>query len=135
MGTGPDGQPVQGTSGSQWGWAITEGAQNKEAAFQFLNWLTGTTGGKMWAFNGGIPGNTAVLTDPEVVAKIPQFEMLAEAMPYRHIFPLTSVTGDLVTTFNDAIVAAVTGTKEPKAALDEANAKMADILKGAGYIK
>ena len=135
MGTGPDGKPVQGTSGSQWGWGIPAGSKNQEAAYKFIEWLTGKEGGKMWALNGGIPGNSAVLSDAEVVAKIPQFKMLAEAMPYRHIFPLTTVTGDLVTTFNEAIVAAVTGTKDPKKALDDANAKMIEIMKGAGYIQ
>jgi multiple sugar transport system substrate-binding protein len=131
----PDGKITYGTSGSQWGWAVPAGSKKQEAGYKFIEWLTGPEGGKMWALNGGIPGNARVLADPEVVAKIPQFKMLAEIMPIRHIFPLTTVTGDLVTTFNDAIVAAVTGTKDPKAALDDANAKMTDILTKSGEIK
>ena len=36
---------------------------------------------------------------------------------------------------NEAIVAAVAGTKDPKAAADEAATKLTDILKNGGYIK
>ena len=53
----------------------------------------------------------------------------------RHLVPSTTVTGDMVTAIDDAIVAAVTGTKDPKSALDEAAAKMTTMLTQAGYIK
>ena len=92
-------------------------------------------GGKLWALNGGIPSNQLVLTDPEVVAQIPQFKMLGEVMPFRHLVPSTTVTGEIVTAMDDAIVAAVTGTKDPQTALDEAADKMTALLTQAGYIK
>jgi multiple sugar transport system substrate-binding protein len=131
----PDGTVVHGTGGSSWGWVIPSGAKNPLAAYKFIEWLTGPEGGKMWALNGGIPSNQLALTDPEVAQKIPQFKMLGEVMPIRHLVPSTTVTGDMVTAIDDAIVAAVTGTKDPKSALDEAAAKMTTMLTQAGYIK
>lgn len=130
---GKDGKEIDATGGSQWGWAIPSGSKNQEAAYKFIEWVTSKEGAKMWAFNGGIPGNNEALADPEVVEKIPQFKMLAEAMPNRHIFPPTTVTSELVTAFNEGIVAAVTGVKQPKQALDDAAAKMTELLKSAGY--
>lgn len=131
----PDGSVKRGQGASQWAWVVPAGAQNKEAGYKFIEWLTGKQGAKLWALNGGIPSNTEALSDPEVVAQVPQFELLAEAMPYRNLFPNTTVTPELVNAFNEAIVAAVAGTKTPQQALDDAAAKMEESLKAAGYIK
>lgn len=131
----PDGTIVHGTGGSSWGWVIPAGAKNGLAAYKFIEWLTGAEGGKQWALNGGIPSNQLALTDPEVAEKIPQFKMLGEVMPIRHLVPSTTVTGEIVLAINDAITAAVAGTKDPKTALDEAAAKMTTLLTDAGYIK
>jgi len=131
----PDGKVVHGTGGSSWGWVIPSGSKNGAAAYKFIEWLTGHEGGKMWALNGGIPSNQEALSDPEVAAKIPQFKMLGEVMPIRHLVPSTTVTSDMVTAINEAVVASVTGTKEPKAAMDECAAKMTEMLQKAGYIK
>jgi ABC-type glycerol-3-phosphate transport system substrate-binding protein len=130
-----DGTVVHGTGGSSWGWVIPSGSKNGKAAYKFIEWLTGPEGGKQWALNGGIPSNQLALTDPEVAQKIPQFKMLGEVMPIRHLVPSTTVTGDMVTAIDEAVVAAVTGTKDPKAALDDAAKKMTDLLTQAGYIK
>jgi multiple sugar transport system substrate-binding protein len=129
------GNIVRRTGGSQWGWAIPSGAKNQEAAYKFIEWLTSKEGGKEWALNGGIPGNIQALSDPEVVAKIPQFKMLAEVMPNRSIFPVLTVSTDMVPMVDEAIVAAVTGTKSPKQALDDVALKLTDSLKKGGYIK
>jgi multiple sugar transport system substrate-binding protein len=130
-----DGTIKRSVSGSQWGWAIPAGSKNQEAAYKFIEWLTGKEGATMWAMNGGIPSNLDALTDPEVVAKVPQFKLLAEVMPFRHIFPATTVSGDLVNIYNEAINSTVAGAKEPKAALDDAALKMEEALKKGGYIK
>ena len=128
-----DGTIKHSTGGSQWGWVVPAGSKNPEAAYKFIEWLTSKEGATQWALNGGIPGNIEALSDPAVTAKIPQFKLLAEVMPYRQIVPPTLVTSDMVTTINEAIVAAVTGTKDPKAALDDAAAKIKDMLEKAGY--
>lgn len=128
-----DGTIKRVTGGSQWGWGIPAGAKNPKAAYKFIEWLTSKEGATLWALNGGIPGNTEALSDPEVVAQIPQFKLLAEVMPYRQIIPPTTVTADLVTIMNEAVVAAVTATKTPQQALDDAAAKMKEMLEKAGY--
>jgi len=128
-----DGSIKRTTGGSQWGWGIPAGAKNPLAAYKFIEWLTSKEGATLWAMNGGIPGNTLALSDPEVVAKIPQFALLAEVMPYRQIVPPTTVTSDMVTTINEAVAAAVTGTKTAQQALDDAAAKLKTMLEEAGY--
>ena len=130
-----DGTIKRHTGGSQWSWAIPACSENQLEAYKFIEWLTSPEGAKLWALNGGIPGNIKALSDPEVVAKIPQFALLAEVMPYRSIFPTLTVSPEMLPVVNEAVVAAVAGTKDPKAAADEAATKLIEILKNGGYIK
>jgi len=130
-----DGTIKRHTGGSQWGWAIPACSQNQQEAYKFIEWLTGPVGAKFWALNGGIPGNIKALSDPDVLAKIPQFGLLAEVMPYRSIFPTLTVSPEMLPIVNEGIVAAVLGTKDPQTAADEMAAKLTDILKQGGYIK
>lgn len=129
-----DGTVQRGQGGSQWAWVIPSTAQNNTDAYKFIEWLTSEEGAKLWALNGGIPSNSDALSDPDVVAQIPQFELLAEAMQYRHLFPITTVSPIMITAFNDAINAAAAGVVAPQDALDEAAATMQDALQEAGYI-
>lgn len=131
----PDGTIKRHTGGSQWGWAIPACSENQLEGYKFIEWLTGPEGAKKWALNGGIPGNIRALNDPEVVAKVPQFKLLAEVMPYRSIFPTLTVSPEMLPVVNEGIVAAVSGTKDPKAAADEMAVKLTEILKSGGYIK
>jgi ABC-type glycerol-3-phosphate transport system substrate-binding protein len=128
-----DGSIQRKTGGSQWGWGIPAGAPNPEAAYKFIEWLTSKEGASLWALNGGIPSIQEALMDPAVVAEIPQFELLGQVMPFRYIVPPTTVTADMVTAINEAVVAAVTGTKTPQQALDDAAAKLKEMLEKAGY--
>jgi len=130
-----DGSIERHTGGSQWGWAIPTGSQNQEAAYKFIEWLTSKEGAKMWALNGGIPGNIDALKDAEVVAQIPQFAMLAEVMPYRSIFPALTVSPEMLPVVNEGIVAAVSGLKDPQTAADDIAAKLVEILKSGGYLQ
>lgn len=130
-----DGTIARRHGGSQWAWVIPTAAENGVDGYRFIEWLTSKEGAKLWALNGGIPSNSEALSDPEVVAVVPQFELLAEAMQFRNLFPITTVSPVMVTAFNDAVNAAVAGEKTPQEALDEAAATMTEALREAGYIE
>ena len=122
-----------GFGASSWGWVIPTGSTQKEAGYKFIEWLVGGPGAKLWALNGGIPSNKAALSDPEVVAQIPQFELLAQAMPYRHITPLLTTSDQIVKAMQEAAAAAVAGAKTPQQAMDDAAAGIEAALKDGGY--
>ncbi len=122
-----------GFGGSSWGWAIPSAASEKEAAYKFIEWLVGGPGAKLWALNGGIPSNSAALSDPEVVAAVPQFQLLAEAMPYRHLTPLLTTSDQLVMALQEAAAAAVAGVKTPQQAMDDAAVMIENALVEGGY--
>lgn len=121
-----------GFGGSSWGWAIPSAASEKEAGYKFIEWLVGGPGAKLWALNGGIPSNSAALGDPEVVAQVPQFELLAEAMQYRHITPLLTTSDQIVQGMAEAAAAAVAGAKSPQQAMDDAAVAVENALVEAG---
>lgn len=130
-----DGSIERNTGGSQWSWAIPKASENKLEAYKFLEWLTGYEGAKQWALNGGIPNNIRALRDPEVVEKIPQFSLLAEVMPYRHIFPVLTVSPEMMVATNEAIVAAVTGANDPQHVANDLAARYEELLREGGYIE
>jgi multiple sugar transport system substrate-binding protein len=130
-----DGTIKRSQGGSQWAWVIPSTAEHEVDAYHFIEWLTSKEGAKLWALNGGIPSNSDALSDPEVVAQVPQFELLAEAMQFRHLFPITTVSPTMLLAFNDAVNSTVAGVKSPQEALDEAAAIMDEALKDAGYIE
>lgn len=130
-----NGEVVRGFGASQWGWIIPAASGNQEGAYKFVEWLTGPDGAKLWALNGGIPSNSLALADPEVVEKVPQFGLLAEAMPYRNLMPATTVTAELFDALMEATHNAVAGAVAPKEALDGAAQRMTDALKQAGYLQ
>ena len=130
-----DGNVMRGQGGSQWGWVVPAESTKKEAAYKFIEWLTGTEGGKLWALNGGIPSNTAVLSDPEVVEEVPQFELLAEAMPYRNIMPLTTVSVKINDAFGEAAHRVVATDESAEALADEAASRIEEALREGGYLE
>lgn len=129
-----DGNLVRGQGGSQWAWVVPAASRNQEAAYKFLEWLTGSVGAKQWALNGGIPSNTAVLSDPEVVQEVPQFELLSEAMKYRNIMPLTTVSPKINDAFGEAAHRVVATDESAESLADTAAEKMREALIEGGYL-
>jgi multiple sugar transport system substrate-binding protein len=131
----PDVAGQYGFGGSSWGWVVPTASKNQLAGYKFIEWLVGGPGAKLWGLNGGIPSNIKALSDAEVVAKVPQFKLLAEAMPYRHISPLLTTSDQLVNAMADAATAAVTGAKTAQQAMDDAATAIQAALKEGGYAK
>jgi ABC-type glycerol-3-phosphate transport system substrate-binding protein len=132
-GTMVDGEIQRGFGASQWAWVVPAASGNQEGAYKFIEWLTGVDGAKLWALNGGIPSNAIALADADVVAQMPQFGLLAQAMPYRNLMPATTVTAEMFDAMMEAGHNAVAGAVSPQEALDTAAARMVEALTEAGY--
>ena len=117
------------------GLAIPRNADNKEAAFLLMQWLTSKKGDKLIALKGGNPSRFSTHADPEVVAQFPHLEIFGEALKdadpdWRPIIPpwgeINSVLG---TTLNKAM----TGEMTVKEALDQVAEQTKGIMAEAGY--
>ena len=117
------------------GLAIPRNAQNKEAAFLLMQWLTSPEGDKAVALAGGNPSRFSTHQDPEVLAEYPHLAVFGEALKdadpdWRPIIPpWGEINSELGTTLNKAM----TGDMSVQDALDQVAARTEEIMDEAGY--
>ena len=130
--------PMAERRGSQtggFGLAIPSNAENKEAAFLLMQWLTSKKGDKLIALEGGNPSRFSTHADEEVNAKFPYMttfgEALADADPdWRPIIPpWGEINSELGTTLNKAMI----GEVSVQEALDTVAERTEAIMDEAGY--
>ena len=125
----------RGSQTGGFGIGIPSNAQNKEAAFLLLQWLTSKRVDKMIALEGGNPSRFSTHEDPDVNAKFPHMKIFAEALKYadpdwRPIIPTWGeVNNELGTTLSKAM----TGEMSVKEALDLVAERARAIQEKAGY--
>ncbi len=125
----------RGSQTGGFGIAIPKNAQNKEAAFLLMQWLTSKRVDKMIALAGGNPSRFSTHADPEVNAARPYMSTFGEALKYadpdwRPIIPTWGeVNKELGTILNKAM----TGNMSVKEALDEIAKRAKAVQEKAGY--
>jgi multiple sugar transport system substrate-binding protein len=130
--------PMGERRGSQtggFGIGIPKNAQNKEAAFLLMQWLTSKHGDKLVALQGGNPSRFSTHTDAEVNAKFPQMAVFGEALKHadpdwRPIIPVWGkINADLGTTLSKIL----TEDADIQTSLDGVAERASVILDEAGY--
>ena len=117
------------------GLAIPRNANNPEAAFLLMQWLTSKEGDKAIALAGGNPSRVSTHQDPEVLAEFPHLETFGQALEnadpdWRPIIPpWGEINSELGTTLNMAM----TGDMEIGEALDTVAERTRSIMEDAGY--
>lgn len=123
--TGPNGAEPKSSWVGGWTVGIPKGAKNKEAAFEFIKWLT--TSDEATNIHGqaftGFPGYKKspyyerVKADPELK---PFYDILVATKHQRPVMPATAF---MFGAMQRAVDAAVFGQKTPQKALEDANAE------------
>ncbi|WP_419913778.1 extracellular solute-binding protein [Hoeflea sp.] len=130
--------PVDVRAGSQtggFGIAIPKNAQEKEAAFLLMQWLTSKDTDKKIALEGGNPSRFSTHADPDVNAKYPHMAVFGEALKdadpdWRPIIPVWGkINSELGTTLSKAM----TGEISVQEALDMVAERTEGIMADAGY--
>jgi multiple sugar transport system substrate-binding protein len=117
------------------GLAIPRNAENKEAAFLLMQWLTSKEGDRAIALAGGNPSRLSTHQDPEVLAEFPHLEIFGEALAnadpdWRPIIPpWGEINSELGTTLNRAM----TGDISVEEALSTVAERTRAIMEEAGY--
>ncbi|ANY84072.1 hypothetical protein BB934_38090 (plasmid) [Microvirga ossetica] len=116
--------------GRGWGLFLNGKSKRKDAAWEFINWLTAPEQQLWMAVNHGNPiSRPAVAAHPDFIAKVPVASALAEALPKARTMP---VSGEFVRV-QDILVkhvsAAQAGSVTAKEALAAAEREVAPILK------
>ena len=130
--------PMGTRRGSQtggFGIGIPSNAQNKEAAFLLMQWLTSKEGDKLVALAGGNPSRFSTHADPDVNAIFPHMATFGEALQYadpdwRPIIPVWGqINADLGTTLSKVL----TEDLDIQVALDSVAERTRQLMEEAGY--
>ena len=125
----------RGSQTGGFGIAIPKNAQNKEAAFLLLQWLTSKKGDKLVAMAGGNPSRFSTHADPEVNARFPHMAVFGEALKYadpdwRPIIPVWGkINADIGTTLSKVLTEGL----DIQEGLDGVAERATEILDEAGY--
>ncbi|MEL6947042.1 MAG: extracellular solute-binding protein [Pseudomonadota bacterium] len=130
--------PMGTRRGSQtggFGIGIPKNAENKEAAFLLMQWLTSKKGDKLVALAGGNPSRFSTHADADVNAKFPHMATFGQALKHadpdwRPIIPVWGkINADLGTTLSKVL----TEDLDIKQALDGVAARTKAVMEEAGY--
>ena len=125
----------RGSQTGGFGIAIPSNAQNKEAAFLLMQWLTSKRIDKLIALEGGSPSRFSTYMDPEVIAKYPHSTVFAEALKYADPDwrPIIPTWGEINEELGTTLSKAMTGDMSVKEALDSVAERAKATQEKAGY--
>lgn len=125
----------RGSQTGGFGIAIPRNAQNKEAAFLLMQWLTSKEGDLKVAMAGGNPSRFSTYQNAELNAKYPYSATFGEALKYadpdwRPIIPTWGkINADIGTTMSKVLTEGL----DPQQALDGVAERARAIMDEAGY--
>ena len=125
----------RGSQTGGFGIGIPSNAQNKEAAFLLMQWLTSKEADKAIAIAGGNPSRFSTHRDLEVLEVHPHLEVFGEALKYadpdwRPIIPVWGkINADLGTTLSKIL----TEDADVQESLDSVADRSREIMEEAGY--
>jgi multiple sugar transport system substrate-binding protein len=125
----------RGSQTGGFGIGIPKNAENKEAAFLLMQWLTSKTGDKLVALAGGNPSRFSTHADADVNAKFPHMATFGEALKHadpdwRPIIPVWGkINADLGTTLSKVLTEGL----DVQVALDGVAERTRGVMEEAGY--
>jgi ABC-type glycerol-3-phosphate transport system substrate-binding protein len=126
--------PNGGLNGA-WGWAIPKSSPDPAAAWTFLKWIESPEIAKQRALLGGSPTRTDVFEDPDLLAKYEYYPALRHLLETSRNFPVFTYTPQFVEVLGRELSLAVTGEKDPQAALATTDQEFADLLRKDDKLK
>ena len=109
---------------------ISKFAKNKGTALAFIKWYNSPENQKINALDDSkAPTWEALYTDPELIGKYAYLPVLHQSIAGAKSRPKVVKYGDATQAIQDASYAALNGSKEPKAAMDELQAKLEGLTK------
>jgi len=111
-----------------WALGINTSSKNVEAAWKFLEYATGPDGIKVYSAKWGTSVRKAVLNNPESKPR-EYYDLILQTLNLSQAEPLVPYYLEMHDAMNEALSGILTGTKQPKAALDEAAAKIKGLIK------
>jgi len=130
----PEGVEAGTTLGTITGMSVSKNSGNKEAALDFLSWVTGEEGAKVIASTGTIPAiqTTDIMSAITSMDGYPQDQNSIDAMEATHIFlemPLHELSSDIEVILNEEHTEIMTGSKTIEQGLADMESRVGEILR------
>ena len=125
----------RGSQTGGFGIAIPRNAENKEAAFLLMQWLTSKEADKLVALAGGNPSRYSTHADAEVNAKFPHMAIFGEALQHADPDwrPIIPVWGKINADLGTALSKVITEDLDIQEALDGVAERTRAVMEEAGY--
>ncbi len=120
-------RPGQAEIGN-WLLAIPLGARNKEAAFDFILWVTSKEQMRKSALRGNPPTRESIFNDPELQAKFPSYPVQLKSLATSRPRPRTPLWNEIENAFGIFLSKANSGELTPEEAMNRANEEIARII-------
>lgn len=111
-----------------WLISVPRSAKNADAAFDFLIWATSAEQMKRSAMRGNPPTRKSVFTDAELLAKFPAYPAQLRSLENSRPRPRTPAWNEIENAFGIYLSKANSGELSPEEAMNQANAKIAEIV-------
>lgn len=128
----------RGSQTGGFGIGIPNNANNGDAAFMLMQWLTSKAADKAIGAAGGSPSRFSTYQDADLNRRFPHYAVFAEALKYADPDwrPIIAEWNELnAPIFGTALGEIVTGKKPVKAALDEIVPRVRAVMERGGYYK
>ncbi len=127
-----DGSILRTPTFGGWSLEIPKDSKNKEAAWEFMVWASSPALDPRLAYSQ--PGSRfSGLEDPEMQKKYIEYTGMLDSLPIAKGRPRIGPYSELADALEVALSEAMTGSKDSKKALDEANQKFEFIMKQWGF--
>jgi multiple sugar transport system substrate-binding protein len=117
-----------------WMFAIPQGSENKDLAFDFILWATGAEAQKIQAMLGSPPTRESVFQDAEVLQKYPHFSAVKESLKVARMRPRTPLWGKIETVWGTHISAMLADTETPEETSQLITQELMEIMVSEGVI-
>ncbi|MFZ5825718.1 MAG: sugar ABC transporter substrate-binding protein [Bacillota bacterium] len=111
-----------------WALGINKSSKNVEAAWKFLEYATGPEGIAVYSAKWGTSVRKAVLNDPNSKPR-DYYDLILQTLTLSKAEPLVPYYLTMHDAMNEALSGVLTGTKQPKPAMDEAANKIKELIK------
>jgi multiple sugar transport system substrate-binding protein len=126
-----EGGELAGTLGG-WNLLINAAAEDPEAAYQFVEYITSEEQQKFYALEGGFnPTRTALYEDQEVREALPYLESAGEAFETARPRPVSPVYSDMSLVMAEQFNRVLTGDVEPQQAVETMQSDLENIAQQA----
>jgi multiple sugar transport system substrate-binding protein len=124
--TGPDGEAH--VLLGNWSVHIAKNSQHKKEAWEWIEFISSKDAMETYLEFGELPARISALTSPELAKKYPAMAVAYDAMKDGRGLPATPEYGKVEDEVVLAVTEAMTGSKTPQQALDDAQARLLEIV-------